>query len=217
MQSLISTQRIACLTSSRLLTPSTAGQLLCASTVSPTELVINLSFHHTSHLSRMLLDVRMTKRHTTTRPIQDLRQQQIIFAKQSSCLCCSRPRSTRAQHALRDSAPHNLGCSRRSCAEVKLLLRKASDAKAAVVVEIHHHYHTDYAAGTTYVPVRASELCAEPSQGSWAELPGEAVPCHFTSQSYGTLPTIFEEPQYVDTSKKPSAKAVREALGWSVS
>ncbi|KAF2818234.1 hypothetical protein CC86DRAFT_389098 [Ophiobolus disseminans] len=129
------------------------------------------------------------------------------FVKQRSCLLCGRPRSSRAQHMLQDSTLHHLICSRRSCAETKSLLRMASST--SVVVEIHHYYHDSHVASETYV----SELHAESTQQSWAELPGEHFTSQSTSQGHRTLSTIFEEAPYVNTSSKPNTNAVRAALG----
>jgi hypothetical protein len=201
--------------SNRQLTSPTAGQELYSYTVSPAKLVTNLPFRHTNHLSWLPLDMTMTLGYAATGPVQDLRQQNTTFAKQSSCLHCGRPRSSRARHASQESTLYNRVCSRRSCAEVKLLLRRASEVNAttcAIVVEIHHYYHTDYSTGNMHAATHVSELHAESSLGNWAELPGEPFACHSPSQCHDKLPTIFEEPQYVDASTKPSAKAVRGAL-----
>jgi hypothetical protein len=100
------------------------------------------------------------------------------------------------------------------------LLRRASRVSAtagAMVVEIHHYHHVDDAAGERHTAARISELQAETPHRSWAELPDEPYTGHSASQGHNRLPTIFEEPPYVDASSKPSADAVRVVLsrrGW---
>jgi hypothetical protein len=193
--------------------------LLCTSCVhlhcSPTELVINLRLVQTTHLSRLPPDMMATTNYAGIEHVQDFRQQHTASAKQSSCLRCGRPRSSRSRHTIQDSALHNWVCSRRSCAEVKLLLRKASEVDAAttaLTVQIHHYYPIDYCASNTLAAAHISELHAETSQKSCVELPGEPFAYQFPSQGYGRLPTIYEEPPYVSASTKPSAKEVRETL-----
>lgn len=152
---------------------------------------------------------------TTTESVQDLPPRHATLAKQGNCLHCDRPRSSRGQRTLHDSALHALICSRRSCAPAKSLLHKALSARAAAgtfVFEVHHHYHADHSFGDTHVTAYASELHAETAQRSWAELPGELSASYLTSQGHARLPTILEEPPYVDASSKPSAHAVKAAL-----
>ncbi|KAF2820757.1 hypothetical protein CC86DRAFT_387208 [Ophiobolus disseminans] len=137
------------------------------------------------------------------------------FAKQRNCLLCGRPRSSRAQHMLQDSTSQHLVCSRRSCTKTKSLLRMASSA--SVVVEIHHYYHDNHLASETQATTYVSELHAEPTQQSWAELPCERFTSQLTSEGHRTLPTIFEETPSINASSKPNADAVRAALdrrGW---
>ena len=156
-----------------------------------------------------------TKRIADTVLVKDRLSHHSAIARPGSCLRCGRPRSSRARHTPQDSALHNLICSRQACAEARSLLRRASSVSATagtMVVEIHHYHHVGHAADEMHTAACIPELQAESPHRSWAELPGERYTSHSAPQGHGRLPTIFEEPAYVDASSKPSADAVRAAL-----
>jgi hypothetical protein len=160
------------------------------------------------------------KYNADTVPVQSRLSHHFAMAKQGSCLRCGRSRSSHARHMPQNSALHNLVCSRRACAEARSLLRRASSFSAIVgtmVVEIYYYHHVDHAAGGIHTAARISEFQAENPHRSWAELPSELYTSHSASQGQNRLPTILEEPPYVDVSSKPSADAVRVVLsrkGW---
>jgi hypothetical protein len=128
------------------------------------------------------------------------------------CSLCGKCRSGRARRAENDGGMIAQVCSRRTCAEIKHLLRKASrnsSNTSSLVVEVHHYHHTSRPNEDRHdrTHIYSSELHAE-------SLPkGRAVsPVRSVLQRHGRLPTIREEPPSVEAFTKPSANVVRQRL-----
>lgn len=88
----------------------------------------------------------------------------------------------------------------------------AGASASTVVIELHHYHYLSHPVSKTYADARVPELCAESPPQSWAELPSNDYTGHSVSRDHGRLPTIFEEPPYVDMSNKPTEDMVREAI-----
>jgi hypothetical protein len=109
------------------------------------------------------------------------------------CSLCRKGRSGRAQRAQHDRGFIAQVCSRRSCAEIKHLLRKASRISSnasSLVVEVHYYHHhsrpNEDRLDRTYI--YSSKLYAE-------SLPKDraVLPIHLALRDRGRLSTVRKE------------------------
>ena len=133
--------------------------------------------------------------------------------EEHACSFCGKRSSFRAP-CLQDNQWHEQIYSRSSCVEVKSFLRKVSKS-STFVVEIHH-FHPQFDATVhpreqTRSQSHTSELNAT-SPRNLAELPDSDLVGSSVFQGPRKLPTIFEEPPYVNLPTKPSVDEVRERL-----
>ena len=115
------------------------------------------------------------------------------------CSLCRKRRSGRAHRAENDGGMIAEICSRKTCAEIKHLLRKASrnSSKASsLVVEVHHYHHTS----------RPNEDRIDRTHIYSSELHAESLP-----KGRAMLP-VREQPPPVKALTKPSKNVVRQRL-----
>ena len=138
-----------------------------------------------------------------------------IFPEQRSCSHCGKRRSLRVRRTPEDRTLYGQICSRRSCAEAKTLLRKASVSGARaniLVVEVHHYYHTSRPDDETRSHIHVSELHAGSARDDRAELSGSDSLSRSAFRGRAELPLGTEEPPRVDACTKPSKAAVKAAF-----
>ena len=118
----------------------------------------------------------------------------------SYCSICGQYRSGRTRRAQHDREFLEHICSRRTCAEVKRQLRKASKISGSVgslIIEVHHYYHTS----------RPNEASFDRTHIYSSELHAESL-----SQNREMLRDRGGPPS-VDPLTKPSEDVVRQCLG----
>jgi hypothetical protein len=115
------------------------------------------------------------------------------------CSLCGKCRSGRARRAEKGEGIIAQVCSRKTCAEIKHLLRKASrnsSNASSLVVEVHHYHHTS----------RPNEDRIDRTHIYRSELHAESLP-----KDRAMLP-VREEPPPVNPFTKPSENVVRQRL-----
>jgi hypothetical protein len=116
--------------------------------------------------------------------------------ERSCCSLCGKCRSGRARPAQHDRGLIAQVCSRRTCAEIKRLLRKAlrtSSNASSLIVEVHHYHHTSRPNENSLhrTHIYSSELHAESLPKDHAVLPVRSA-----LQGYGKLPTVRKETSF---------------------
>ncbi|RMZ74099.1 hypothetical protein GMOD_00004940 [Pyrenophora seminiperda CCB06] len=130
----------------------------------------------------------------------------------SYCSLCGKCRSGRARRAQDDLGLIAQVCSRRTCAEIKRILRKASRTNSntsSLVVEVHHYHHTSHPNEDRLdrTHVYSSELHAESLPKDYRVFPiRSALQCH------GSPPIIRGEPPHVKAFTELSENVIGQRL-----
>jgi hypothetical protein len=115
------------------------------------------------------------------------------------CSLCGKCRSGRTRRAEKEEGMIAQVCLRKTCAEIKHLLRKAlrnSSNASSLVVEVYHYYHTN----------RLNEDRIDRTYIYRSELYTESLP-----KDRAMLP-VREEPPPINPFTKPSENVVRQRL-----